>query len=307
MATASYSTLEVSRLVKLPEHRVREFARAGVVAVGDFPDRSPGGPYRFNFSDVLVLRLVERLLQSGLSPGRVIRALRHLREEVHASKPLSSLHVFARGGRVVAVEDGKTWEPENGQRCLCFDPVEPESQSTKDPVALLPSQQPSPASAAPSAAVVELAHGILHQEDPADSAEAWFGRALQLEETHPEQAYHGYLNVLARNPEHVEATINVGRLCSAAGDLQRAAAYFRQSVRLGPTHPVAHYNLAVTLHDLGDLDSALGSYKAALIHDPGFADAHYNLAALLEQRGDRKGALRHLQTYRAMCQDDGGN
>ena len=119
----------------------------------------------------------------------------------------------------------------------------------------------------------------------------------RLEIADPPGAYDAYLRALACDPEHVETTINIGRMCSDGGDLKRASAYFRNAVRIDPTHPVAHFNLAVTLHDLSDWDGADAAYRAALAHDQSFADAHFNLAALLEQRGKRDEALAHLKAY----------
>lgn len=130
-----------------------------------------------------------------------------------------------------------------------------------------------------------------------ESADHWFNMALEVEESDPQRAYELYLRALADNPEHVEATINIGRLCADKGDLRRAAAYFRQATRIDPEQPVAHYNLAVTLHDLDDWPGAAAAYRAALAKDPDFADAHYNFATLLERQGHKEEARLHYHAY----------
>jgi tetratricopeptide (TPR) repeat protein len=285
--TAGYSTREVAKLLKVPEQRVREFVRAGVLGPRTADKRSG---LRFDFRDVLVLRMAARLVANGLQPRRVKKALLLLRNQIRGDKPLSGLQLFAEGGRVLA-SDGKTlWEPESGQQHLRFEAA----HEAEEPDAG-PTPAPEPVTGRPST------------DEPAlpQTADGWFDLAMQLEDIEPHRAYEAYLKALEANPEHVDAYINVGRLCSAAGEFDRAAAFFRQAIRIDPTHPVAHFNLAVTLHDLGELEAARDAYRSALASDPHFADAHYNLAALLEQMGDRDGARRHRQLYDAVLRQPG--
>ena len=285
---AGYSTRDVAKLLKVPEQRVREFVRAGVLGPRDLPAAGEG--HRYDFRDVLVLRMAARLVANGLPPRRVKRALVLLRDQIRGDRPLSGVQLFTEGGRVLASDGHALWEPESGQTHLRFEaPGDDEAA-------------PTPATAAPSPAATVPAAPPRPVEPTGlpDSADGWFDLAMQLEDSEPHRAYEAYLKALESNPEHVDAYINVGRLCSAAGEFERAAAFFRQAIRIDPTHPVAHFNLAVTLHDLGELAAARDAYRSALASDPHFADAHYNLAALLEQMGDRDGARRHRQLYDAV-------
>ncbi len=275
--TAYYSASEVARMLKMSEKRLRGFVRDGILGT-----RDPEGKQRvrFDFRDMLVLRMAARLMEHGLSSQRVKKALRLLQEQVRSSQPLSGLQLFAEGGRLVASDGNISWEPESGQQRLRFDVTKsegdrPERLGRDDTAVVNVSGLPK-------------------------TAEGWFELAMQWEDCEPHRAYEAYLKTLEADPEHLEAYINVGRLCSAAGEFERAAAFFRQAIRVDPTHPVAHFNLAVTLHDIGELDPAREAYRAAIAHDPHFADAHYNLAALLEQQGDREGAQRHRQLYQAV-------
>lgn len=277
--SAGYTTREVARLLKMPEHRVREFLRAGVLGA---TENREGRGLRFDFRDVLLLRMANRLVANGLPARRVRRALQLLRSQVRSDQPLTGVQLYAEGRRVLASDGDAVWEPESGQQHLRFDaPEEPGEDAHAAP------ERTSPTPRGPTP---------LDIGQP-DNANGWFDLALRLEQSEPHKAYAAYIKALERDPEHVEAHINIGRLCSAAGELERAAAYFRQAVRIDTTHPVGHFNLAVTLHDLGELDTARDAYTAALAIDPAFADAHYNLAALLEQMGDVEGAVRHRQVY----------
>jgi tetratricopeptide (TPR) repeat protein len=291
--TAGYSTRDVAKLLKVPEPRVREFVRAGVLGPRELPAAGEG--HRFDFRDVLVLRMAARLVGNGLPPRRVKRALLLLRDQIRGDRPLSGVQLFAENGRVLASDGQALWEPESGQHHLRFEaPVNGDAEPAT----------PAVGAAAATAAIPVPVRPVQPTTLP-DTADGWFDLAMQLEDVEPHRAYEAYLKALESNPEHVDAYINVGRLCSAAGEFERAAAFFRQAIRIDPTHPVAHFNLAVTLHDLGELPAARDAYRSALASDPHFADAHYNLAALLEQMGDRDGASRHRQLYDAVLRQPG--
>ncbi|MEZ4271018.1 MAG: tetratricopeptide repeat protein [Myxococcota bacterium] len=309
----SYTTRQVANLLHLPAGQIRAYARAGLV--GTRKGSGQKSKLLFDFRDMAVLRVAKRLASEGLSYARVERALvslqrrnlrrvgaedrRSLSDGSASERPLSGLALAECRGHVVASDDGRTWEADTGQYFLRFD-SERESGRHPEPTIderlvlrprVVESITSGPASGEP--------------EEPHDTASchSWFELAVELEEKDPPQSYQAYLRVLAIDPEHVEAMINIGRLCSAAGEVRRAAAYFRQAIRVDPTQPVAHFNLGVTLHDLGDVHGAIVAYRTALIHERNFADAHYNLSSLLEQQGDQQGALLHMNAYRVASQD----
>lgn len=298
MVAQSYSTKEVARLLKISEHVVRQFVHAGVVNARSC---GRGYPLRFDFQDLLVLRTAKRLMTDGMPIQRIKRGLQTLQSGPGAPKPVTGLKIFAENGRMMVEGEGRRWEAESGQQYLPLaPPVRPAGVAVGPQNTLSGASEAAARSHLGSAAERDEADAA-----PSDAADAdgWFEVGLSLEDVDPEKAYEAYLKALSLNPEHTETCINVGRLCSANGELQRAAAYFRQAVRLDPMHPVARYNLAVTLHDLGELTHAEAAYRAALENDADFADAHFNLAALLEQRGDRQGALRHLREYHRISGD----
>lgn len=300
-----YSTREVAKLVNLPPHRIRALAKAGLVGQADAPVGTPppmrteATHWRFTFRDLAVLRMAARLIAQGLGPARVQRALVALRRQSDPAQPLSSTQIKGEDGRVVASDGAAEWEAESGQCLFRFGAKRMEAVSPTplwtDPLVATSSNASNPLR---SGTATEMA------QPPAvaggQSADKCFDLALACEEEFPEQAYDLYLRALAADPEHVEATINIGRLCSTSGDPQRAAAYFRQATRIDPAHPVAHFNLAVILHDLNEVRSAIDAYRAALLHDPHFADAHYNLADLLEQQGDHDEAARHYNAFQTV-------
>lgn len=287
-----FSTRKAAKLVQLSERQVRAYARAGLI--GPRAQQQPAEPTRsrtleFDFQDLAVLRVAQRLLTQGLTAPRIGRALEAVREQLPAAQPLSSVQLEVTNGKLIAQMGSLAWEPETGQQVLGL--REPVPQTTS------PESLAAVRSGAPSVGATDELTSLLRGIGEPAAADEWFDIAMGLEESEPHRAYEGYLRALACNPEHVEASINIGRLCSAAGDHARATAYFRMASRIDPAHPVAHFNMAVTLHDVGRLDDALAAYRTALIHDPHFADAHYNIAALLVELGRRDEADEHLRAY----------
>lgn len=77
------------------------------------------------------------------------------------------------------------------------------------------------------------------------------------------------------------------------GELDRAAAAFRQAVYLKPDYAEAYNDLGVVLESLGDLDEAEEVYKTALKFKPDLGSAHSNLALLYEESGRVQQAAAH--------------
>ncbi len=289
--TSSYSTNDVSRLTRISPSRVRDYARAGLVGETDTPEVPQQRRYRFDFRDVMVLRMANKLLERGIASARVQRVLRAVREQLPDSLPLSGLKLVALDDRILVQSQGRTWEPETGQFILSFD------ADVQEKIALeIPEE-------APGEEDIESLLSQVQEDDPLSAADAWIQVGLAVEDDEPQKAFDAYLHAISSNPEHGEAYINLGRLCSNAGETERAAAYFRVAKLLAPDQPVAHFNYAVTLHDLGRTDEAIDAYLAAVELDPEFADAHFNLAILFEHIDQRHKAIEHMAIYRRVSGD----
>lgn len=302
-----YSTREVVRLVNLPAHRIRALARLGVVGkqpstaiaapdLGPAPRQAFGRAcLSFDFADMRVLRWVAELVVKGVAPMRLQRVLASLQDHLErCGGRLSAITVVLESERLLARDANRVWDAESGQTLMPFEmPVaQPAALPTTTTLYQAPVKRDS------DAASFEKLLSLKSDAWTQHSADCWFDMALSQEETEPNTAYDLYLRALACEPEHVEAMLNIGRLCSLAGDRRRAIGYFKVATAVDPQHPVAHFNMAVTLHDAGELAQAERAYRAALRHDPYFADAHYNLATLLEHQGARDEASQHFVAYR---------
>jgi tetratricopeptide (TPR) repeat protein len=264
-----YRCRDVSRMLDLPVREVRRLARAGFVS----PRRGPGNALRFSFQDLVLLRAAADLVHARVPRARVRRALRSLRAQLPAERPLAAVRVEADGDRVIVQHGGARWRPETGQVLLAL-----EAGDRPDEVApVVPAQARAPL-----------------------DSDAWYRWACDLEDAAPREAEIAYRRVLETVPDHGGAHLNLGRLLHARGDPLAAEYHYRRALA-SPWHAaLAAFNLGVSLEDQGLLDEALLAYARALEADATLADAHFNASRILERLGRKQDALRHLAEYRRL-------
>ena len=107
-------------------------------------------------------------------------------------------------------------------------------------------------------------------------------------------AREAYLEVIARQPDHLAALNNLGALVHGQGFTSAARTLYAQAARFHPTDPTSQVNLANALVQAGERDDARNAFGAALAAKPDFAPAHRGLARLAAMRGDMALARRHL-------------
>lgn len=88
----------------------------------------------------------------------------------------------------------------------------------------------------------------------------------------------GYQVMLKAEPDNVSLHDDLGILFAQAGDLERSAKQFGESLRLRPDVAAAHYNVGNALAGLGRWDQAERHFNAALTLDPGYRLAAQGLA-----------------------------
>lgn len=89
--------------------------------------------------------------------------------------------------------------------------------------------------------------------------------------------------MIAAQPDSVALHDDAALLYVEAGNLERAAAHFAESVRLMPASPAAHFNLGTALLGRGMRDQAARQFREALKLDPAYARAHRSLALVFQQ------------------------
>ncbi|MCE9657301.1 MAG: tetratricopeptide repeat protein [Burkholderiales bacterium] len=240
------------------------------------PTRGARQEYRFTFQDVVLLRTAAELQAARIAPRRILQSLRKLKDKLPAELPLAGLRISAVGNDVT-VRDGRSqWQADSGQMVMDF-----ELAPVKGSVTFL---QRAPA----------------HTAAPAGDIEAVFSRGEALEATDRRAAEAAYRKVLALDPDHADAYLNLGALLCEAKRCKEAVALYDEALKRKPDEALLHFNRAVALEDQGRWMEALAAYNASLQLAPDLADAHYNAARLHEQLGDAKNAVRHFSAYRRL-------
>jgi tetratricopeptide (TPR) repeat protein len=259
----SYTVREVSAMLGLSAAQIRSYANRGFLR----PERGARGELRFGFHDLVILRTANELAAAHVPQRKVRRVLQRLREQLPDGRSLTGVRIAADGDRVIVSDGAALWNPESGQ--VLFDFSVEELQE----IAAL---------------------------TPKDDVEELYELACEIESSSPEQARDIYQRLLERDPDHVDAHVNLGRLLHEDAAPAAAEKHYRRALELDPEHETAAFNLGVALEDLGRFRDAIEAYLHALELDPRNADAHFNLAGLYERRGEKAAALRHLKTYRRL-------
>lgn len=277
-AGEGYSTQKVANLVGMAPNQLRHLARRNVLA----PHKGPRGEYRFGFQDMVLLRHAKEVLDSGVSPRALVRALAQLKAGAAPASVLSSIRLEAQGGTVVVRSKDRLWEAETGQGCL---PLEP------------------PAATAADADNVQPMWTYLNEDTGNGddlSSDEWRQLGVDLEELDVAKAFEAYGRALEADPGNADAHVNIGRLHQLKGNLKNAKRHYKLAVQAAPDHQLAHYNLGTLFDELDEPDLATRFYHSA----PKVPDAHYNLARIARRKGDELAYRRHRQNYERLLKKE---
>jgi tetratricopeptide (TPR) repeat protein len=261
-ATDRFTRREFQRLLDVTDKQLNYWERLQLVS-----PRKGGAEKFYDFRDLITLRTAKQLIEEGVSANRLRRSLVALNQKLsQVQAPLTELRILANGRDVIVEHDGARLEPISGQFVLNFD-----TRELRDKVRVMPER----------------------------SAQDWFALALQYEAdpNSRTEAVEAYERVLASNPNHVDALINLGMLSYDGGDLEKAVACFRRAVGLEDDNAVARFNLGSVLEEKGELEEARQHLRLAVRLDVKYADAHYNLAFVCEKLGAGAEAREHWQRY----------
>lgn len=265
--TQAYSREEARRLLRISEKQLKSWEQQKLVA--------PAAAY--GFRELLALRTLVRLRQNRVPPLRIRRAIQALAEKLSGVQdPLTELKLYADGKRVRVEIGGRAMEAASGQLLLDFDPAELsrllEFRAKENPQA---------------------------GRDQRQSAERWFQRGLDLEQTGApaEQVIEAYQKAVELDPNSAGALVNLGTIYFNAHKWNDAERYYTQAIEVDPGYALAHFDLANLCDERSDHARALEHYLTALRLSPGYADAHYNIALLYQSMRQPMKAVRHWIAY----------
>ena len=98
---------------------------------------------------------------------------------------------------------------------------------------------------------------------------------------------------LELNPAYVDAHNNFGNMFVETGDLENARACYENALACNPDGLAALNNLGVLLRNIGDLEGSLQHLLRAVKLSPGWAHAHFSLGRSYAELGQREPATAH--------------
>lgn len=263
--TDRFSRDEVQRIVGLSPKQLDYWDRLELVSA-----RKDEGNRFYDFRDLIALRTVKQLIETGVPANRLRRALAALREKLsQVQAPLTELRVLCDGKDVIVEREGARLEPLTGQFVMNF-----ETRELHEDVQVISER----------------------------SADEWFALALDYEADRANrktwaEAIDAYENALRLDPGRVDALLNCGTLYYEQGNFEKASDCFRRAIDCDPRSALAHSNLGSVLEEMGQVDEARQHLRQAVRLEPSHPDARYNLALICEKLGAYEEAREHWQAY----------
>jgi tetratricopeptide (TPR) repeat protein len=261
-ATERFSPADVQRILGLTRKQLDSWDRMGLVS----PQGNQATRY-YDFRDLIGLRTVKQLLESGVSANRLQKALSALNEKLsQVNAPLSQLRILSDGKDVLVEQGAARLEPLSGQFVLNF-----QTRELDESVRFIAKR----------------------------SAADWLTMALSYESdkaTRPD-AIDAYNRCVDADPQNADALLNCGTLYYEDKDFEKAATCFRRALAVEPQSALAHFNLGSVLEEIGQLEEARQHLREAVTLDPNHSDAHYNLAFVCEKLRSFPEAREHWQAY----------
>jgi tetratricopeptide (TPR) repeat protein len=126
---------------------------------------------------------------------------------------------------------------------------------------------------------------------------ALFSKALDLhKEGKLQKALKVYHKILAKNPYHWSATLNIGCIHEDLNDCQQAVTYYKKAMELDPTDYSSFYNCALLLKKRGQYDESLKYYLKAFDLNPDNEDVLNGLGCLYDSVNNWEKALSYYNT-----------
>ena len=266
-----YTVKDVARLFDISEGRLRYWDKSGILS----PTGRSGRRKVYTFQDLIGVRSVKTLLDSGISLQRTRRILKKLKEAIpRSSHPLSKLRIMADAKTVVVTDVDREYEVDTGQLLLDFDV----GSFEKEIVSQLPDKV---------------------EEARTKSAYEWYLEGCAFDENpdtidYAEEAYHKAIHM---DPSLANAYTNLGNLLYRKGSTGDARVLYEKAIEVDVNQPEAHYNLGFLEFEAHRFDEASLCFTKAVALDGTFADAHFNLAITLFRLGKSEMAGAQLQTY----------
>lgn len=257
-----YSRLDTLRILRIQARQLNHWERSGIIAASD----------DYGFQDLVKLRKLRDLCATPISVASIRTSLDAMKRVSGMTNPLIEANAFRNGTRLAFRHSGMVVDPVRQQFLLDFDAASaPEMRIVGKPAVKHKAPRTS-----------DLFLRAVHLEDDSGTIR----EAMQL-----------YEQILAAEPGHAPACINLGTLYYNQRQFVKAETLYRRATMSDPHYALAFFDLGNVLDELKRLPDAIAAYRTAIGLVPAYADAHYNLALALERQGEPRRALRHWMIY----------
>jgi len=258
-----YSRLDVVRILHIRLKQLSAWERSGLIQESE----------TYSFQDLVQLRKLRDLRATRLSTANIRASIHAMRQVSGVANPLLEAGAVRNGARLVFRLSGTMMEPIARQFLFDFD---------------APRQNQ----------LAEVSSSASHQAARNAQVEGIFFEAVRMEEKgKTQEAILKYENILALDPGHAPACINLGTIQYNQRRFLEAERLYRRATVADPRYALAFFDLGNVLDELQRLPEAIDAYCRAILLVPKYADAHYNVALAYERSGDRRAALRHWTNY----------
>lgn len=258
-----YNRQDVLRILHIDRKQLCSWERSGLIPHSE----------TYSFQDLVQLRKLRDLRATRLSVANIRASIHAMRQVSGVANPLLEAGAVRNGTRLAFRLSGAMMEPIARQFVFDFD---------------APRQNQ----------LAEVGSSGRHQAARDSRVQSLFYEAVRLEEQGKmQEAAEYYEGILAIDPNHAPACINLGTIQYNLRQFLNAERLYRRATVADPQYALAFFDLGNVLDELQRLPEAIAAYSTAIRLLPHYGDAHYNVALAYERTGERRAALRHWTAY----------
>jgi tetratricopeptide (TPR) repeat protein len=263
ITVTQYSRQDVLRILRIRLKQLCSWERSGLINQSEV----------YSFQDLVQLRKLRDLRATRLSVANIRASIHAMRQVSGVANPLLEASTVRSGTRLAFRLSGAMMEPIARQFVFDFD--SPHHRQ-----------------------LAEVSSAASHQAARESRVQGLFFDAVRMEERgKTQEAVAHYEAILALDPHHAPACINLGTILYNQRQFIEAESLYRRATAADPSYALAFFDLGNVLDELQRLPEAIAAYCTAIRLVPHYGDAHYNVALAYERTGERRAALRHWTNY----------
>ena len=277
-----FTATMLAEISEVPLSVIRQLTRRGLLI--------PAAEYRnlsyFDHQNFLLLNIVRRLLEKGLTLQQIVTQLRRFKNR-NTNNALRNVLAFEIEGKEILLATKWGCVDLRGQLRLSF--------SGDDDGEKNDAEFHSPS-------IIEK---MFNTESQEPTLEYLLDLAWSLE---ADGDLHGALDLyrsaaVATDMPDAQMQFQIAELLYRLGELTAARERYFIAIEIDETFVEARARLGCVLAELGDDELATAAFRGALKYHPNYAEVHYHFGMLLFRNGMKQDAVSHLQEFLQLAPD----